>query len=309
MTPSGKLPSLPLRRIARVLAVLAIALAAGHLVQTLAARKPVHQVQAAAKTPVKIVQLSAGSDDAGLAAARPVQPPARPLAARPTAAPAAPICTTTLDLLQKPGALIGVTLKAPCHDGERVVLRHAGLAVTAKTDVDGKLTTAVPALSIDGTVDVLFADGSIASGNIAVPEVQLLHRFGVQWQGPDAFVLHSFQNGADYGQPGDISPENLGEALTTAGGFLSLVGDASVANPLMAQVYTYPTDLTASADVVVEAAVTGATCGHDLLGETLMSLRGVASANDLTLAMPDCGGIGDFLVLKNLATDMKIAAN
>jgi hypothetical protein len=68
-------------------------------------------------------------------------------------------------------------------------------------------------------------------------------------------------------------------------------------------------DPSAQADVVVEAAVTGATCGRDLTGKTLMSERGSAFAADLTLAMPDCGGIGDFLVLKNLATDMKIAAN
>ena len=309
MTPSVKMPPLPLRRIARVLAVLAIALAAGHLVQTLAARKPAHQVQAAAKTPVKIVQLSAGSDDAGLVAPLLAQAPAAALAPLPIAAPATPTCATALDLRQQPGAMIGVTLTATCHDGERVVLRHAGLAVTAKTDADGKLALSVPALSAAGDVEILFADDSKLSGAIAMPEALLLRRFGVQWQGAAAFAIHGFQNGADYGQAGDISPANPGRVAASTGGFLSLLGDASVANPLMAQVYTYPMDPTATADVVVEAAVTAATCGHDLLGETLMSGRGVATSTDLTLAMPDCGGIGDFLVLKNLATDMKIAAN
>ena len=309
MTPSVKMPPLPLRRIARVLAVLAIALAAGHLVQTLAARKPTHQAQAAAKTPVKIVQLSAGSDDAGLVAPLLVQPPAASVAPLPIAAPAAPICATALDLRQQPGAMIGVMLTATCHDGERVVLRHAGLALTAKTGMDGKLALSVPALSTAGDVEILFADGSKVASTIAMPEALLLRRFGVQWRGAEAFVIHGFQNGADYGQAGDISPANRGVVVASTGGFLSLVGDASVTNPLMAQIYTYPMDPTATADVVVEAAVTTATCGHDLLGETLMSVRGVATATDLTLAMPDCSGVGDFLVLKNLATDMKIAAN
>ncbi len=299
MSPNVKTSSLPLRRIARVLAVLAIALAAGHLVQALAARKPANPVQAALKTPVRIVQLSAEANDAGLVAP--------PLVPQPIATPVAPICTTALDLRQRPGAMIDVALSAPCHQAERVVLRHAGLAVTAKTGADGTLASAIPALSTDGAVEILFADGSKATSTIAVPEALLLRRFGVQWQGSKAFDLHGFQNGADYGQPGDISPGNPGMSTVSTGGFLSLLGDASVDNPMMAQIYTYPMDPTATTDVVVEAVVTPATCGHDLLGETLMSARGVATATDLTLAMPDCGGIGDFLVLKNLATDMKIA--
>ena len=60
-----KLPPPPLRRIARFLAVVAIALAAGHLVQTLAARKTVQLVQAETKTPTNVVQLSAGADEEG----------------------------------------------------------------------------------------------------------------------------------------------------------------------------------------------------------------------------------------------------
>ena len=304
-----KTPPLQLRRIARILAVIAIALAAGHLVQTLAVRKPVHQVQAPVKTPVRIVQLSAGANDAGLAGpllAPPVALSVRPL---PITAPPDPICATALDLRQQPGAMIAVALSAPCHANERVVLRHAGLAVTALTGVDGKLATALPALAAEGRIEIRFMDGSTAEAAIPMPETVLLRRFGVQWQGAVGFAVHGFQNGADYGQPGDISPGNPGRPIAVTGGFLSLLGDAGVANPLMAQIYTYPMDPTAQSQVVVEAAVTGATCGHDLLGETLTSERGMAAVTDLTLAMPDCSGIGDFLVLKNLAPDLKIAAN
>jgi hypothetical protein len=205
--------------------------------------------------------------------------------------------------------MIGLTLTAGCHGDERVVLRHAGLAVTARTDAAGRLTTTLPALAADGAVEVLFLDGSKADAVLAMPEIVLMRRFAVQWQGAPAFVVHGFQNGADYGQAGDISPVNPGQALAATGGFLSLLGDASVDNPLMAQVYTYPMDPTTTAEVVVEAAVNNANCGHDLLAETLLSERGRANRADLTLAMPDCTAVGDFLVLKNLATDMKIAGN
>ena len=224
-------PSLQVRRIARILAVIAIALAAGHLVQTLAARKPVDQVQAPAKTPVKVVQLSAGATAAGLAGPLQAPPVAHPVSALPVTALPAPICATALDLRQQPGAMIAVALSAPCHANERVVLRHAGLAVTALTGVDGKLATALPALAAEGRIEIRFMDGSKAEAAIAMPETVLLRRFGVQWQGAVAFAVHGLQNGADYGQPGDISAANPGRLLAATGGFLVLLGDAVSPTP------------------------------------------------------------------------------
>ena len=202
--------------------------------------------------------------------------------------------------------MIGIVLVAPCHAQERVVLRHAGLAVTARLGADGSLSQAMPALVTDARVEVLFADGNTVDGTLQVAEAATLRRFGVQWQGPDAFVVHGLANGADYGQMGDISPVNLHQP---EGGSLALLGDATVDVPLLAQIYTYPAAEGASAEVVVEAAVTEATCGQELLGETIESLDDAVQITELTLTMPECSGIGDFLVLKNLASDMKIAAN
>ena len=185
-------------------------------------------------------------------------------------------------------------------------MRHAGLAVTARLAEDGSLTMALPALETDANVEVLFADGSTAEQALIVTEAASLRRFGVQWQGPDAFVVHGLENGADYGQLGDISPVNLGQPQ---GGSLVLLGDATVDVPLLAQIYTYPAAADRTVDVVIEAAVTEATCGQDLLGETIASENGAVQITELTLIMPECSGIGDFLVLKNLASDTKIAAN
>ena len=310
-----KLPPIPIPRLARFLAVIAIAMAAGHLVQTLAARKPAARAVAATSIPQDIVHLSAGS------AAEPViivPQTIRPLdfitaasteavlEQKATAPILAEACPVDLALDALPAAMIGIVVMAPCHAQERVVLRHAGLAVTAKLGADGSLNSALPALMTTARVEILFADGHTADGSLDVAEAATLRRFGVQWQGAEAFVVHGFENGADFGQPGHVSPVNLG---SRGGGSLTLLGDGTVKVPLLAQIYTFPAAPGQSAEVVIEAAVTEATCGYDLLAETIASNQDHVEITDLTLAMPDCSGVGDFLVLKNLASDMKIAAN
>jgi hypothetical protein len=312
MSVLNKLLELPMRRVARFLAVIAIAMAAGHLVQTLAGRKPALQAQAATNLPKDIVQLSAGGGDEPMMVLTHVAAPEDFLDAGKTidrvraAANVAPVCGTELALQVRPAGMIGVVLTAPCRSQQRVVLHHAGLAITGKIDADGHLVTDLPALSVGAVVQILFLDGTKIEQAVTVPDVATLRRFGVQWQGAEAFAVHGFQGGADLGQPGDISATNVGSAQ---GGTMTVMGDTTVENPLLAQIYTYPSDSTQSVDVVLEAAVTQATCGHDLLGEAIFSEDGRATITDLTLAMPDCSGVGDFLVLKNLASDMKIAAN
>jgi hypothetical protein len=208
-------------------------------------------------------------------------------------------------------AMIGITLLAPCHPNQRVVLRHSGLAVTAQTTSTGALFTAIPALEVDATVELAFADGTDASGTITVPDVTTLRRFGVQWQADDAFQVHAFENGAAFGEPGHVSaadPHRPAAGMQATGGFLSLLGDSATENPLLAEVYTFPADPAAKPEVVVEAAVTDKTCARELLAETLTSTGGSVFVTDLTLAMPECDAVGDYLVLKNLFLDLNMAS-
>ena len=310
-----KLPQIPVPRLARFFAVIAIAMAAGHLVQTLALRKPAAKIVVAISTPQDIVQLSAGS---GAESVTVLPPSAKPmefvmvassesvLEQTPVAVVVAENCPIDLALDAGLEATVRIVLLAPCHAAERVVLRHAGLAITAKLAADGSLITALPAFVREARVEVLFADGNTVEGVLDMAEAATLRRFGVQWQGAEAFVVHGLENGADYGQPGDVSPANPGKP---EGGSLAVLGDSTVDMPLLAQIYTFPADRGQTAEVVIEAAVTEATCGHDLLAETIASGAGQVEITELTLAMPDCSGVGDFLVLKNLASDMKIAAN
>ncbi len=228
-----------------------------------------------------------------------------------TATETADACAMTMKVALAPQAMIGVSIMAPCAPEARVVIEHEGLTITQKTDATGSVFLAIPAMAVDANVVAYVADADPISESLRVPAMATLRRFGVQWQDKDAFQLHAFENGADYGDAGHLSADDPHTPLTgapPAGGYLTLLGDADVVLPLLAEVYTFPVSGIANSDVLVEAAVTEATCGREMLGETIMTLAGEATTTELTLAMPDCDGVGDILVLKNLVTDLTIAA-
>jgi hypothetical protein len=80
----------------------------------------------------------------------------------------------------------------------------------------------------------------------------------------------------------------------------------------MAEIYTFPTANARRGGEVtlrVEAEVSAANCGRDLEAQTIATAPGGLKVQDLVLAMPDCTSVGEFLVLKNLFNDLKIARN
>lgn len=351
------------RRLARGVAVIAIALGAGQLVQSMSGKAPAPRAaeNQIAKQPKAIERVAAtdlGDKPAPMVALNPpvntqpespkpkapviasvtapavmpevapkavVEAPALPSAPIAASIPAMPApkpeltakteateaCPVSLELSNADNALIAVTLVAPCHANERVVLKHAGLTVTAKTTLTGALFADLPALLQDAQVEVMFKDNTSVAASVAVPEMATLRRFAVQWQQDDAFQLHGFEDGSDFGGPGDVSqvtPHQPVAGAPAKGGFMTLLGDASTDLPMLAQVYTYPKDSKIKPEIVVEAAVTPATCGREVLGQTLQTTADAVNVSDMSLAMPDCDAVGDYLVLKNLVPDMTIAA-
>ena len=225
----------------------------------------------------------------------------------PTVQPAEPIveaCPINIELIAQPGAMVGVSVLAPCHPAERAVLRHAGLAITGKTSAAGALFAILPAMTGVAEVEVGFASGDKSSGAVEIPEFQGLRRFAVQWQDKDMFQLHAFEKGAAYGQPGHYSAAN--PAASASGASLTLLGDSSTELPLLAEVFTYARDT--ETEILVEAAVTEETCGRELLAETVESQNGSVEIGDIMLEMPACDTVGDILVLKNLVEQTKVAS-
>lgn len=320
------------QRIALSVMVLGIGLGSGHLLQTRAAKS-----QAARETalnsapedkPVAITTLASGPNKAialtpqprttipGIAtpALPPLttdamqEPKAIPL---PQTSTTADNCDVSLDLITQPSAMLGLTMIAPCQPNARVVLRHAGLAVTAQTSATGSLFLSLPAMEQSAKVSVLFADGAKVTAQIEVPDMADYRRFAVQWLANDTFQLHAFEGDADYGMPGHISAATPGRIIAGVppkGGFLNALGNNQVDLPMLAEIYTFPANLDDKVRVIVEAAVTSETCGRELLGETLASTAGHVTVTDLTLAMPDCSAEGSILVLKNLAPDTMMTA-
>lgn len=307
------------RSLLRAGAVLFVALAAGHLAQNLAASRH-EKAQAAAAAPKKIEKVSAGPqtapapqlEPAALTVETPRLPPLVLLPGLPGLAPpdppeagAARDCTPHLALTAAPRGMIALTLDAPCAAGQRVVLRHAGLALAERLDASGRLALDLPALDAAGEVSVLFADASSTAAHATLPDTPLPRRFAVQWMAEDSFQLRAVEGGQSYGDPANVSTE---APVSAHGGYLVTLGDPTLDLPMLAQIYTWPADPALTADPVIEAVVTPATCDRTLLGETIQSQDGKATVTGLTVAMPGCDALGDILVLNNLAGNVTLAA-
>ena len=217
-------------------------------------------------------------------------------------------CQITLDLLDDDNAMIGMTLMAPCLPDTDVLIAHAGLVFSAKTMASGSLFLSLPAMTEEAKVSVKFSGGEVAESSISIPEIRSMRRFAVQWPEKDGFSLHAYEGKAEFDDPGHIWAENLATprpAEVQETGFLTLLGDGSTQMPMLAQVYTYPAQT--KSEIVVEAAVTENNCGFDLMGDALSSVGGTLEKTEITVAMPDCSAIGDYVQLPDLAPDLKLA--
>lgn len=208
-----------------------------------------------------------------------------------------PDCQPRLNLSALPGALLDLHLHAPCHPGESVRLRHGPLVFAERLNELGQVSLTLPALEREGRVSALFSDASYVAAGAAVTGLEQQRRLVVQFIGEDSFQLHALENGAAYGLP-----------LAQSAGQLISLGHPGALMPMRAEVYSFPMDQNLLAEAVIEAEVTEATCGREMLGETLSLSHGRITRTDLHLSMPGCEAIGDILVLKNLVPEMTLAA-
>ena len=100
-------------------------------------------------------------------------------------------------------------------------------------------------------------------------------------------------------------------AASGTGGFLTKLGSADAPDPLLAEVYTFPSGQHDRGDIalVAEARITAENCNAELAAQSIqVRPDGTTEALDLSLRMPGCEAVGDYLYLQNMFEDLKLAA-
>jgi len=212
-----------------------------------------------------------------------------------------PMCDLSLDLTDAGAGFVDGVLSAPCLPNQDVVIAHAGLVFSGKTMATGAMLFQLPALKSPAQVDVRFSTGETVQAALPMPDAAALQRFAVQWAFADGFDVHAFQRGAEFGAQGHVWRQSLGGDNA----YLTLLGDSTAAVPLMAQVFTYQNGV--QTDLLLEAAVTPSSCGQELMADILFAAAGDVQKSELTLAMPDCAAIGQFVHIGNLAPPRNLA--
>lgn len=225
------------------------------------------------------------------------------------------VCDVVMDATVLPLAIVSLSIAAPCQSNVPVTVHHQGMMFSIMTDDAGLATTLVPVLSENAFFISEFADGDSATTSVNVPELAQFDRAALQWEGVEAVRLHALEFGATYDSEGHIWAAAAGEldfVNPPASGFLIELGDPGIPTPMLAEVYTFPSG-TASQDgtvaLSVEAEITDANCGQEIAAQSIQ-IDPVLGPNaiDLTMTMPNCDAIGEFLVLKNMFKDLTLAA-
>ncbi|MGJ8603177.1 MAG: translocase [Marivita sp.] len=213
------------------------------------------------------------------------------------------------------GAMMNVALNAPCHGSERVTFHHSGLMFTETMQPDGTLSVDMPALTEDALVIASFLDGTGGVATTQVTSVPFYDRVILQWRGNAGLQLHAREFDADYFTEGHIwqgAASDPTRAATGTGGFLTKLGAVDAPESLFAEVYTFPTGMTDRSGTValtVETEILASNCDTSVEAQTLELRNGNAlMSRELTVDVPGCDAVGDFLLLKNLVEDLTIAA-
>lgn len=225
-------------------------------------------------------------------------------------------CDVTFTTTKSVGAMVALDFKAPCSPNETVTVHHQGLAFTTTTSDEGHFSTSVPAMVEAAKFDVTLINGETVSSVANVPEIENFERVALQWTGDSGLRIHALEMGADYGERGHVwakSPQSVARALQVRGGYITVLGGLDFPAAKHIEVYSFPSGQMQETGVVrlsVEAEVTANTCNKEITAQAMQaSGDGGVSIVDLTLFMPACDTVGDFLVLNNILRDLKIAQN
>jgi len=197
-------------------------------------------------------------------------------------------CTPRLVTRPAIDALIELSLEAPCHANERLVISHDDLAFSAYTSDGGTFSAYVPALSADAKIDVFLSEDIFLQSEVQIDDVEAHARVIVQWTGNVGFALHAYHRGALFGDDGHIHAlKPFDPGLDEA--FLISLGENRGPEPMLAEIYSTPVHLASDSRVELELQFTAQQCGQDVSAYILTTgTSAVAEVKEAGFAMPEC---------------------
>jgi hypothetical protein len=244
------------------------------------------------------------------------EPQIAPMTDAPALSPLGLPCGLTVEATAQPAAMVALDIMDPCQPETALRVEHSGMTIEAMTDAMGLLTLDIPAFETPAFFTVRMDDESERSLLVPVPDLGDYDRIGIAWTGAAELDLHAMEFGARFGEDGHVwsdNPRGADAARNGEGGFLVQLGDPSLPQPMLAQVYTLPRATLSEANTVrlsLDAEITEANCGTPTEALTLRSeAAGRVDVTPLTFTHPGCDAVGDFLVLQNLLGDLRLASN
>lgn len=231
----------------------------------------------------------------------------------PTVSPLGLPCGLETTATAMPSAMVALDIIDPCHPEARIEIIHAGLVIAAQTDALGILTLDFPALETPAFFTIRTEEGQESVTLAGVPDLPNFTRAAVFWAGDLGLELHAFEGGAEFGSPGHIwqeAPGDPAQMTLGAGGSLTLLGDARLSDPKLAQIYSVAQDRWAEVQLSVDIPIAPTTCGQPIRAQTLqMTPTDPARSRPITLTLPGCESVGEYLVLQNLFDAPRLASN
>ena len=200
-------------------------------------------------------------------------------------------CEVTLHAEPLPDALFAVTLVAPCRPNASIAMHYAGLTFDVTTSITGHAGFKLPAMTISGTLESVFKDGTRLSTPLEAPDLAEYARVAVAWT--QAFDMRLTAN----------APRHMPVRIYT-------LGKAEGRSVQILSHHQSPEARRAVIRLGVMAPITAQNCGQERHA-TVRHLQPDMPpiSYELMLAPTSCNRVGGILELKNILRDLKLAAN
>jgi len=220
------------------------------------------------------------------------------------------LCNINLQAKPKHAARVLLNIVAQCHPGTEIKIEHAGLRFRELLDANGELSLIIPAFAEFAKFDVTLRDGSTASTAAFITGLSSLHRAGISWQGKDIASLHAYESS---GHVSRDMPRSYNYALLEGGGYMTVLGNPSLPQPSLAQVYTSPVSGFQQQKFIklaVEIQRADSTCDSKMNIQTAQhNPQAGWSKSRLNINLTECGTGAGRLVLNNVVKNMRMAQN